>query len=93
MTYVLIFLMLLLAACTVIHVSMKPGDSGEKGEPTGLNIQTSNSTSVLSAQNVAKDDKAGRGDLNSTQGGTEQSATSKPIVPIIVPIPSPIKPP
>lgn len=86
MTYLLIFLLVFLTACTVIHVAMTPGEGDGTGEPTGLNIQTSNSTSVLSAQNVAKDDKAGRGDLNSTEGGTEQRATSVPVVPITAPI-------
>jgi len=86
MTYLLIFLMVFVTACTVIHVSMKPGEGDGAGEPTGMNIQTANNTSVLSAQNTQKDDKVSRGDSTSSKGDSRQEATSVPVVPITAPI-------
>lgn len=73
-----------LAGCTVIRLNFEPGIDGE--EPPAVNIQTSNSTAVLSAQNLQKDDKAGRGDLNSTKGDSPQKATSVPVIPITAPV-------
>lgn len=75
----------MLAGCTVIHLAFEPGTSGQ--DPPAVNIQTSNSTSVLSAQNIAKDDQAGRGDLTATSGDTPQNATAVPT--ITAPLPGP----
>lgn len=87
MAYLLIAMMTLLAACTVIHVGLNPGEEG--ADPPAVNIQTSNSTSVLGSQNVAKDDKAGKGDLNSNKGETSQKAEAKPTTVIAPTIPLP----
>ena len=88
MTYVLIAALFLstalLVACTNIFLSFDPGQEGEV--PPAVSIQTANNTSVLSAQNTQKDDKASRGDSTSSKGDSRQEATSVPVVPITAPI-------
>lgn len=84
MIYVLSAMLILLSACTNIYLILEPGAEGEV--PPAVSLQTANNTSVLSAQNTQKDDKASRGDATSHQGDKPQTATSVPVVPITAPI-------
>jgi len=72
-----------LVACTQIFI--RP--TNEKDEPFGVSVQTSNSTAIMSSQNVQKDDKAGRGDVTGHKGDTAQKATAVPSV--VLPLPMP----
>jgi len=87
MYYVLIFPMLLLAACTVIHVSMRPGEGDGAGEPSGVSVQTSNSTTLLGSQVVEKGDQAGRGEVErgSNDGDNKSAAVPTVTVPVKLP--------
>lgn len=52
MTYLLIAMMLILAACSIIHIT--PGD----GQP--INVQTTESINVFGSQNVTSSDRASK---------------------------------
>ena len=75
MTYLLVFSMLTLSACTVIYVA--PGDKG-------ANIQTTEPINVLGSQNATSADKSAEGDATSADQH-EQKAVTVPTV--VLPLP------
>lgn len=80
----IISMALLLGACTFITVNL----GGKEGEfdPAPLNIQSSNSTSIMSSQNVKKDDMAGKGAVSTgDQAETSQGALSTPTLSVPLP--------
>jgi len=87
MTYLLIFLMVFLTACTVIHVAMTPGEGDGAGEPSAVSVQTSNSTTLLGSQVVEKGDQAGRGEVARGSNDGDNKSTAVPTVTVPVKMP------